>query len=105
MPYINSKGEERYTNLEKYDHFKGIADSGVVPARVLQDGTTLPARTLTNTEISRYADKANRALGRHRRFMETTKHMRATNPLPTARQPMASPVVAPVKPTKPKKNK
>jgi len=106
MPYMNSKGEEKFTNLEKYDYFKSIADSGVSPEKILKDGTIVPMKKLTVTEKVRYATRANDALKRHDNFMRTTKNIRE-NPrqvaMLTPTKPNTRKTSKPSKVEKPKK--
>jgi hypothetical protein len=79
--YTNSLGQQRYTNLEKYNAYKGYANEGKVPERKLHDGKVLPAKTLTRTEIVRYASKADEYLRRHNEFMNVKNYLES-HPLP-----------------------
>jgi len=70
MPFTDKFGNTRYSDKEQYHHYKKIADSAKAPARTLRDGTTLPAKSLTRTEVVRYANKAESARARLNEFMK-----------------------------------
>ena len=73
MPYTDQQGRTRFSRKEQYWHNKGIADAGKVPERKLADGTVLPAKKLTNTEIHRYASKAEVARKKLNDYKKTEK--------------------------------
>lgn len=106
MPYVDKNGVTRYSDREQYHHYKGIADSGKAPARTLQDGTVVPAKSLTRTEIVRYANKAESARKRLNDFVRSDKYTgkRTTAPAPVvpAKQTKEK---APAKPKATKKPK
>ena len=70
MPYTDKFGNQRFSDKEQYHYFKDIADKAKAPARTLRDGTKLPAKTLTRTEVVRYANKAEAARARLNEFMK-----------------------------------
>jgi len=97
MPYTDQHGNLRYSDREQYHHFKKIADDGKAPERKLRDGTVIPAKNLTRTEVVRYANKAESARKRLTEFVQSDKY----------KGPRSAPVpVAPApKPAKQKKPK
>ena len=71
MPYVDRNGVSRFSDREQYHHYKKIADDAQAPARTLRDGTKLPAKKLTRTEVVRYANKAEAARKRLNEFMQS----------------------------------
>lgn len=71
MPFTDKFGNTRYSDREQYHHYKKIADAGKAPERILRDGTKLPAKSLTRTEVVRYANKAEAARARLNEYMKT----------------------------------
>ena len=74
MPYQDQEGRQRFTDREQYHHYKKIADDGKAPERTLRDGTKLPAKNLTRTEVVRYAIKAEAARKRLSDFVNSDKY-------------------------------
>ena len=89
MPYTDRHGNQRFSDREQYHHYKKIADEAKAPARTLRDGTKLPAKNLTRTEVVRYANKAEAARMRLNEFMKTrptTPTSPTPPPKPTSRR-------------------
>jgi len=82
MPYTDRYGNQRFSDREQYHHYKKIADEAKAPARTLRDGTKLPAKNLTRTEVVRYANKAEAARQRLNEFMKTKAPTQPTPPAP-----------------------
>ena len=81
MPYTDKFGNQRFSDREQYHHYKKIADEAKAPARTLRDGTKLPAKNLTRTEVVRYANKAEAARQRLNEFMRN-RPTTPTSPTP-----------------------
>ena len=85
MPYTDQYGNQRFSDREQYYHNKNIADTAQAPERTLRDGTVLPAKNLTRTEVVRYANKAEAARARLNEYMKTKNT--PTSPAPAAPAP------------------
>ena len=82
MPYTDKFGNQRFSDREQYHHYKKIADEAKAPARTLRDGTKLPAKNLTRTEVVRYANKAEAARQRLNEYMKTKGNPTSPSPAP-----------------------
>ena len=90
MPYTDKFGNQRFSDREQYHHYKNIADSAKAPERTLRDGTKLPAKNLTRTEVVRYANKAEAARQRLNEYMKTKGTPTSPTPAPTTKKGKAA---------------